>query len=303
MHSFLLVPEVLVILFVHIILLGVLGVALYKGVAILRFFDAEATTQKQYALESDLYLMSSLMKLSLGIYFFLFFFIIYTINSLATLIPGAMCGAGVINANSYGAPLLILEFIIIEATLFWGALHHRGSRSKSFKFLRLTIVLSLFIYLSIFASLVLAFLFFSNLSSVAPVLCCSNLYTTEANQLPFGVQVSEISTLFYLNYLLIVLSLLFKRAFPLLVTTLTFLPLTVDGITSYFSPLIDDLPTHKCPFCILSSNYYSISYLIYGTLIFATYYSLKNIFLGFEKKENRKAVIFYTLYITILSFV
>jgi hypothetical protein len=40
-------------------------------------------------------------------------YFVYTIDTLSNIVPGAMCGAGVIKANAYGNPLLALKIIIL----------------------------------------------------------------------------------------------------------------------------------------------------------------------------------------------
>jgi hypothetical protein len=45
---------------------------------------------------------------------------------------------------------------------------------------------------------------------------------------------------------------------------------SLAAVFSFISPYIYELPTHRCPFCILQKEYGYIGYLIYATLLGAT---------------------------------
>jgi len=103
-------PQITLSIFLNTLLLLLLTVALYHTLILLKNYKRDASSTLQYALEKKSYLIATIIKFSLFVYIFLLLYFMHTIDALSELIPGAMCGAGVISQNSYGGVLLLLKF-------------------------------------------------------------------------------------------------------------------------------------------------------------------------------------------------
>ena len=303
LNKILLSPEVIVILFTQTLLFVILSIALYHTLYILSHWVKGSTNTMQYSLEKKSYLVSSVVSFSLMVTLLLFTFFTYTINELASLLPGAMCGAGVVGANSFGAPAVAIKFFIILLSLLWLKLNHQDTLSKDFKYFRKKLLFFLFLYLFMLVDLYLTLGFFTNIDTSEPVLCCSCIYTsTQESQLPFSLQTLELVTLFHLSFVLVITAAYFKKSLLLFVFSTVHIVLSYYAITYFFAPYIYELPSHKCPYCFLQAEYYFVGYFIYASLIMATYYSLSASLFHFSKSSFKKSIFWHCLFFLLVSY-
>lgn len=301
MSSIFLTPGVTSSLFLELFLLLILSVAFYQTLLILKSWQLGETSSIQYKLEKKSYLVSSIVSFSLFVNLLLLPYFAYTLNELALIIPGAMCGAGVISSNPFGNPLMILKFIIILLSMLWIVLNKEDTRSKNYKYFRKKLLFFLFIFTLILSDFILSLNFFSGLNTEEPVLCCSNIYKNATSMPPaFVNNQGQLLLAFFTTYLLLIGSLLTqKRSFIALLGFL-FLIISYYAITYFFSSYIYELPTHKCPYCLLKSDYYFMGYFIYSFLIFGTFYAMSFSLLNFNKTHSKKAIFWLTLFVVVL---
>ena len=124
MNEILLSSEVIVYLLSETVLYVLLFIAAVSTFAILRKWDFEQFTTEQFALENRSYLVMSIIFFVLLLKIGLLPYFVYTIDALSVLIPGAMCAAGVIDANGYGNPLLAVKIAILFLSGLWLAINH-----------------------------------------------------------------------------------------------------------------------------------------------------------------------------------
>jgi hypothetical protein len=279
-----------------------LSIAAFNTLLILKKYKPNAVSQTQYALEKKSYLITTLIQLSLAINIFLLGFFVFTLNDLASFIPGAMCAAGVVRANIFGNPLIILKIFIILLSLLWLSLNRQDYYAKQHPYFSKKLYFFLFIYLLIVFDAILEVNFFANLSTVEPVLCCSNIYAKTATTMPLHLTSDYLVTLFYTIFFLLLFLLHYKKRVLIAAFSLFFLYLSYLSITYFFSTYIYELPTHKCPYCILGSDYYYIGYFIYTALLLATFYALNAALFNFNSKSYKKASFAYILFVFLVSF-
>ena len=303
MSDILLSNEVSINLFVELFLYILLFVALLYTLSIVKGYKKGDTTSHQYFLEKRSYLVITILNVSLVIKILLLPFFTYTLDKLSTIIPGAMCAAGVIKANSYGEPTLILKIIIIMLILLWVRLNKEDEMAKNHPYFMQKLYFFIFIFMLISIEIILEVLYLTNISTLSPVLCCSTIYKTlqDQNPIPFGLSISVVLFLFYSLYGLILLIAHAKKRVMLFVLSLIYVYVAYYGVVYFFSSYIYELPTHKCPFCMLQSDYYYIGYFIFSSLFIATYYSLSMSIFNFSKDNFSKIVMFYTFFIFISS--
>ena len=289
----------IVLLFVTLSLAVVLTFAAFKTVQLIKNYKPNAVTQEQYTLEKSSYLITTIIQVSLFINIFLLALFTHTLESLSEIIPGAMCAAGVVSSNGFGNPLIVLKVLIILCSLLWLRINKEDFISKGHPYFKRKYLFFLFIFLLFLIDIFLELNFFAHLSTVEPVMCCSHIYKHTPNS--FSLSHTALVTLFYTLYLLLLLALTLNKRLLSAAFSLLFLYISYLAITYFFSTYIYELPTHKCPYCILSSDYDYIGYFIYISLILASYYALS--FTLFVKKRDlrTKALLWYTLFVFIIS--
>ena len=300
LNSIFLSPQLLVLLFVTLSLFLTLLYAAFETLIILRRYTPNAATQEQYNLEKKSYLVTTIIQVSLFINIFLLAYFVHTLESLSSIIPGAMCAAGVISANSFGNPLIFLKVIIIILSLIWIHINKEDFVAKGHPYFKAKLLFFLFIFTLLSIDSLLEINFFTHLSTIEPVMCCSRIYKS-VNAVPF-LNTALLPTLFYFIFTLLTILLYYKKNILSAAFSLLFLYISYLSITYFFSTYIYELPTHKCPYCLLGADYYYIGYFIYASLILATYNTL--IFAIFPKKEELriKALRWYLFLVALLSY-
>ena len=276
MHEILLSNSVLVFLLSESILFALLSIAFILSAKILYHWDFESFTPLQFRLEKQSYLVSSIILLVFGIKFVLTLYFIYSLDILSSIVTGAMCGAGVLDANDYGRPLLLLKLLILFLLTLWISIHHYDMKSKTLAYFKDKSWLFLLIFLFLSIEIFLDFSYFSSIEPNIPVSCCSALFgqLEGANPLPFGLSLPLLLILFYLLFILMLLVQEEKYAKLNIIITLLFAFISYYSMVYFFGTYIYQIPTHKCPFCMLQKEYYFIGYLLWGSLLIATYISL-----------------------------
>ena len=278
MNEALLSNQVIVFLLGESILFMLLFIAFIVSLKVLVKWDFESFTPFQFTLERQSYLVSTIILFVFLLKFILVAYFIFTIDALAPLLPGAMCGAGVIKANAYGSYLLILKFFILFLLTLWLYVHFYDMHTKNHQWFKQKSWLFSLIFIFIFSELVLDFGYFSNIDTHMPVSCCSALFgqLEGANPLPFGLSVPLLLVLFYLLYILIILTLKSGYTMVYITANVLFMFIAYYAVVYFFGTYIYELPTHKCPFCMLQPEYHYIGYLLWGSLFMGSYIGLSD---------------------------
>lgn len=297
MNEALLSNQVIVFLLSEATLFTLLFVAFVVSLKVLLKWDFESFTPFQFALERQAYLVSTIILFVFMMKFVLVVYFIFSIDALSLLLPGAMCGAGVIKANVYGSYLLIFKLIILFLLTLWLYLHFYDIHTKNHKWFKQKSWLFSFIFVFITLELGLDFSYFSNIDTHLPVSCCSALFgqLEGANPLPFGLSIFLLLVLFYLLYILVVLTLKSGYTVLYIVTNILFVYIAYYAVVYFFGTYIYQLPTHKCPFCMLQAEYTYVGYLLWASLFMGTYMGLSNavstLWLGKKDLKSERIVV------------
>jgi hypothetical protein len=290
-------PKVLVLLFSESLLFFLQTFSFLYALDIFFRYKKDASSL-QYKLEEKTYFISTVISVSIYVKFFIVLFFIYTIDSLSLVISGAMCASGVFNANNYGDIALILKIINIFFAFLWIDLHKKDEYTKDHRFLKLKVGLYLILYILFGYELYNEVMFLFNLEIFYPLSCCVAIFKEE----PFlNLESVEYLYLFLLNLAIVLALLVLKKRYLLIVFSILFLVSSYYAIVYFFSSYIYMLPTHKCPFCILQSDYGYIGYFIYISLFFATYFALKSSIYNI-KKAYFMSLICYIIYFVAISY-
>ncbi len=300
--------EVVVFLFIELVLLVLLSIAFISTLGILRQWNFNATSTKQYILEKRAYLVVLIIFFTLGFKIVLLPFFSYMVDSLNVIVPGAMCGAGVISANAYGPPLLSLKVVILFLAGIWLIVNKEDINAVDYPYFKAKFWFFVLIFLFIVVESILDVLYLANISTLSPVMCCSNIYGAAggSDPLPFGLDTTMLLLLYYLLFVLIIVLSFSKYAFLNFLANIAFLYFGYYAVVYFFGTYVYELPTHKCPFCMLQKEYFYVGYLIWGTLFLGTFFgtagfALKQI-LGRELDFTyRYSVVFNTIFVLLCS--
>ena len=308
MNPVLLNPHTIVYLLSEGVLWLMMAIAAGVSVHILLRWDFGSTSEEQYALERRAYLVMTILLFAFGMKFLLLPFFVFGIDRLSDLVPGAMCAAGVISANGYGLPLLFLKLLILFLLILWMTLNHYDLEAKHYPWFRLKSSLFLLIFALVSVELWMDWAYFTHIDIHRPVSCCSALFgqLEGANPLPFGLDVPKLLLLFYLLYGLIVVATLARQTLLELLGYGLFVFVAYYAVVYFFGTYVYELPTHKCPFCMLQKEYYYVGYLIWGSLFGGVFLGLTagilRLGIGVETgRQSRAALLLVSLFVLLCS--
>lgn len=277
MNEILLSSEVIVYLLSEALLYLLLFIAAVATLGILKGWNFDSFTKRQFDLENRSYLVMSIIFFVLGLKMLLLPYFAYTIDALSLLVPGAMCAAGVIDANDYGSPLLLLKIIILFLSGLWLGINRLDLEEKHYPYMKLKSWFYLLLFVLLSVEMVLDILYFSRIETTNPVSCCSVIFgEIGGNSLPFGLDIPKLLILFYLLYALLVLMLFTGHYLVRIAASLFFALIAYYSVVYFFGTYIYELPTHRCPFCMLQTEYHYIGYLLWGLLFAGTFLAIES---------------------------
>ncbi len=308
MNEILLSNEVIVYLLSETILYFLLLLAFLSTVGLLKRWNFDAFTTEQFKLENRSYLVMTIIFFVMILKVVLLPYFVYTMDNLSNLIPGAMCGAGVVKANEYGNPLLSLKIIILFLSGLWLSMNSIDLKEKDYPYLKLKSWFFMIIFLLLSTEFLLDILYFTNIETTNPVSCCSVIFgqTGGSNGLPFGLDVPKLLVLFYLLFALVVLTSVSGMAIMGIVSSLLFAVIAYYSVVYFFGTYIYELPTHLCPFCMLQDHYYYVGYLLWGLLMLGVFLFIdaaimKSFFKQSSQSLKRISLLLLSLFVLLCS--
>ena len=308
MNEILLSNEVIVYLLSETVLYLLLFIAFISTLGLLRKWNFDAFTTEQFTLENRSYLVMTIIFFVMLLKVVLLPYFVYTIDNLSDLIPGAMCGAGVVKANEYGNPLLSLKIIILFLSGLWLSMNSIDLKEKNYPYLKLKSWFFILIFLLLSSEFILDILYFTHIETTNPVSCCSVIFgqTGGANGLPFGLDIPKLLILFYLLFALVVLTTVSELAVMSIIASLLFGVIAYYAVVYFFGTYIYELPTHLCPFCMLQDHYYYVGYLLWGLLMLGVFLTIdaavmQSFFKQPSKSLKRISLLLLSLFVLLCS--
>ncbi|MEA3452309.1 MAG: hypothetical protein U9Q83_10460, partial [Bacteroidota bacterium] len=200
-------PEVLAIIILNTLFLFFTTIASFLSIKIFLRWDSDATTKLQYSLEKQSFLTATIIKYIFIIKIPLVLFFIFTLDKISLTLPGAMCGAGVVDATEYGNYLLLLKIINLYIFAYWIFLHNEDTKEETQPYTK--VKFGFFILASLFfiVELILEIVMFSAIDSKTIVDCCGTIYSNSSGSYIsaiFDLNNALLLTFFYGNYLLMI---------------------------------------------------------------------------------------------------
>ncbi len=269
-----------------VIFLGLLAV--FCGIKVLRFWNHGSDTSRQIRLENEIWLTASLMQYGLVFQILSLLLLVLAADSFSSILIGAMCATGAFLANSYGIPALLVKILLIFFCGYWLILHRLDMMSESYPLVRIKYTYLLFLVPLLGMEAILQFSYLYNLEPDVITSCCGVIFrqsNSDGYNLLGSFSTPLLLSLFYGQACVIVLLgliILFqiKRGIPSFRSLMTisfsvcwtlFFVISIWVIINVFSSYIYAMPSHRCPFDILQSEYNFIGYPIYLTLFLATF--------------------------------
>lgn len=263
MNQVLLFPEVFLYLGLSVLILLILLFQLPSILQTIDRWDFAKTTQSQLQLESKSVFLSLLLRTITAIKLLLVPLLFYAAQELSEHLPGAMCAAGVFNANSWGLPVILLSLLNLSALIYLIVIDHEDFSSPSYPYSPFKHKVLFFVTQALFVEALVSFTFFSNIHLQSVVQCCSSLFSSSLLTSSGPLTPLEyLVTVIFLYLFSIVLES--QRFFTLsLIVNILFAYMGILSIIYLYSPYIYELPTHRCPYCFFQREYYYSGYLIY----------------------------------------
>ncbi|WP_455755799.1 hypothetical protein [Sulfurimonas sp.] len=304
----LLSPEVLTILILNIIFVFFTIIALILSIKIVLKWDFNSTSTLQYSLEKKSYLAATMIKYIFAIKVPLFLFFIFTLDKLSTILTGAMCGAGVVDATDYGNYLFVLKVINLYLFAYWIFLHNEDMKHENYPYIKIKFGVFIVAFVFLLTELILEGLMFSAIDLDELVDCCGTIYSSSDSSYIsqiFSMNSLSLLSLFYGNFFLIIIFYFLKKKYLFSIVNVSFIVVSIISLIAFFGTYIYELPSHHCGFCYLQSDYYYIGYLIYILLFVGTFYGLVVGLINTNQKSRLQnyniSMIFNTLFVVLLS--
>ncbi len=302
-------PEIVAIDILNGLFFIFASIAFIMSLSIVLEYDADASSSEQYSLEKKSYLASTIIKYIFAIKVPLFLFFIFVLDKLSFVIPGAMCGAGVINSNDIGIPLMFVKILNIYLFAYWIVLDTEDMRREEQPYVKAKFLLFLFLFAMLVIEIALESDFFYSIDLKKVVDCCGAIFaTTDGSYLSkiLGLSPSVLLPLFYGVYTLLFITRFLHQKYLFSLFNLLFAIISLISLISFFGTYIYELPSHHCPFCMLQSDYHYVGYFLYLFLFLGTFNGAILGFLEFDAQTTlrryRVSLLFNTLYLLIVSY-
>ena len=302
-------PSINVILIIDFLILIFLIISSVISLQIILKWNFNVTNTFQYNLEKKSYLSSTILKLIFTVKILLVFYFLSVADDLSVKLPGAMCAVGVFNSSQYGKYLLFTKIIVLFLMVLWLFLNHFDYKNINLPYTKLKSKLLLLIFVFYCFELFYELKFFYLLDPSKIVTCCSAVFNnneTNLNLTKFIIHPETSMVIFYVSYLFLLISYVFNRKKLYGLFCFIFFIFAIISLIYFFSSYIYELPSHKCPFCILQSDYYYIGYLLYlllfsGCFIGMTFGILSFIIPDSPGKIGKIGFSLLTIYVLIIT--
>ncbi len=305
----LLTPEIITILTLDFIFLFFGFIAFVISINIVRKWDLNSTSQAQYKLEKQSFLVATIIKYIFIVKLPLFLFFIFTADKLSDIITGAMCAAGVVSSVDFGSTMFIYKILNLYIFGFWLVLNHYDIKSEKLPFVRYKFLLYIVGFIFLVIETYYDISFFKSLDVSKLVSCCGTIFSAASTSaISFIYTIAKIYFVyaFYITFICVVIAYMLKNSLLILVSNILYIIISIVSLIMFFGTYIYQLPTHHCPFCMLQKDYYYIGYVLYISLYIGTFYGISGAIMSLVKKKSQKfyyniSIIFNILYALIVS--
>lgn len=319
-------PWSVALLICSVVVLFMMSFAARSAVRVLFYWDPSSDSNRQIRLENEIWLTSTLVEYALAVQVVSLIVFVLAADHYSQSIVGAMCATGSLLANDFGVPALIVKISGVFFYGFWIVLHQLDISSEKYPLVRIKYVYLLLLLPLLLIDMVLVMMYIGWLEPDIITSCCAVVFgdsTGATTNLLGGLSHNTGLALFYGTTVLIILFGLFVAlrwrpigAVLFSVLWLCFFLLALVMITTEFSSYIYAMPYHKCPFCILKTEYNYIGFLIYFLLFSGAFLGMSVVVVepirflrheeinvgGYQRKALYVSLIFLVFFVIITSY-
>lgn len=273
-----------------------LTIACRTAIRVLRFWNPDSDDQLQIALESEIWLSSTLVAYGLGFQMIGLLLLVLAADHFASAIVGAMCATGSLLANPFGMPALLIKLGGVFFYGFWILLHQLDIRSEHYPLVRLKFCYLLLLLPLLLGDLTVQTLYVAGLKPEIITSCCAVVFGGSSGggtNLLFGypqqgLLIAFTTSILALSGIAVGLWCCWRSwlAWLYAIGWLWFFGLSLVVITTVVSSYVYAMPYHKCPFCLLKPEYHYFGFLLYGMLIPATFCGISGAMSGLMAKRS-----------------
>ena len=275
-------PSILALIGVSAVVNGLLLLAAFFAVRVLRHWDIRSGSERQLSLERGTYLISTLVAFAFLAELVSLLLFVYNAEAMATQFVGAMCATGVLNVNPWGWPTLFLKIAVFFAGALWLLLNRLDNQGYDYPLTRLKYALLLALVPLVLVEGLAQLRYFVGLDPDVITSCCGSLFSADAKGVAAEVSALAPSTALLALYgsgVALFLAgghFLWRRrgAAWLAATAAIAFPAALVGLISCVALYVYEHPHHHCPFCILKGGHGFIGYWLYIPLFAGTAYGL-----------------------------
>jgi hypothetical protein len=270
-------PAVLSLMWCSAVVGGVALLAAATAVTIAVGWNPEDSSRRQLTRERRSLLVESGLRLVLGWQVVSLFLFVAAADHLHPLFAGAMCAAGTLNASPFGYPTLLVKIAVFVICGLGLVLMRASAAAWTTGLVRFKHLFAVGLAAALIVENVIQFRYFTDLDPEVITSCCATIFRAGAGGV--GADLAAVSTgtsrvVFFAGFVLTAgagARYLVRGRSPVLFAAQV-LPLTVVAlvaVVSWVAPGFYRLPTHHCPFCLLSWRYGFVGHAIYGALALA----------------------------------
>lgn len=248
------------------------------GLRVLRHFDVAAATEGQLALERQVELASTFVRVATVVQVAALALTVLAADRLSHGIRGAMCAYGVFAANPWGFPALLVTLAVAIGAGLLAQLFAFDTHIRGMDLVRALAVGTLLLAPLAIADLVATGLFLLKLDLSVVASCCSvQLDAVAAGNGGYASGPRELTAIaapIAIGLSVVVALLAARRPRAPMVAlsgalTLVALPLAIAASVLEVAPHAFEIPQHVCPFCLLKSDVFGIGYPLFGAILLA----------------------------------
>ncbi len=254
------------------------------GIKIIRRWDIKSSSEEQLSLERKTYLVSTLVQYALAFEILSLFLFIYTAEDIHTLLAGAMCATGSLNANALGFPTLYIKIVSFFISASWIAINHLDNKSEDYPLIKMKYKL----LTAVLAVMIIEFIFqleyFLRINPNVITSCCGVMFSEKGEglasslaafpALPAKILLYSLFAVTIANGIAVYRTQQKPLTYLFSVFTFMFFISSVIAIISFISLYFYQIPTHHCPFDVLQKEYYYVGYPIYAALFAGSFFGM-----------------------------
>ena len=287
---------------------------------IIKNWNIVSNDELQIHLERRTFLVGAVTEMVLLFQIFSLVAFLVTVNEhVPSLLRGAMCATGALEANEFGYPLLYFKIFSLFVYFSFLFLHFLDKKEPTYPLTPQKYYALLPAFICVSVEFVLMVLYFWNINPDLIATCCSvNFFSQEVNTTDFlnsSALLNEGITLWIVMGSILGIYFIYNSlskktknslisTIAIFITGIFYIFLSVYVLKFFFVKYIYGLPSHLCLFDIFFQKYNYIGYLIFFNLFFLGLFLLsKLIFAVVKNNLKTNYTVFWKTYYRLSFFV